>query len=108
MELAKVERLNGQHFLEMGAQLDEWLTDFTSNDTCLKWSDRCLQNHLFLINSEEKSRVLILQFRQVSCFSSRGKSLFGLSRMEGSRMLPTTTGNRAQKVLYLVQYIMTE
>ena len=28
--------------------------------------------------------------------------------MEGSRMIPTTTGNRDQKVLCLVQYIMTE
>ena len=88
--------------------LDDWLTTFTTNDTRLKCSDRCLQTHLLLVNSEENSRTLILQLRQVSCFSSRGKSLFGLGRIEGSRMLPTTTGNRAQKVLYLVQYIMTE
>ena len=81
----------------------------SSNGTRGKmWSDRCLQNQLLLINSEEKSRALIVQLRQVSCFSSRGKSLFGLSLEEGSRMIPTTTGNRAQKVLYLVQYIMTE
>jgi hypothetical protein len=61
-----------------------------------------------LINSEEKSRALIVQLKQVSCFSSRGKSLFALRREDGSRMIPTTTGNRGQKVLSLVQYIMAE
>jgi hypothetical protein len=102
------ERLKWEHFLEMGAHLDEWLTAFTSNDTRLKWSDRFIQNQLLLINSEEKSRALIVQLKQVSCFSSRGKSLFALRREDGSRMIPTTTGNRGQKVLRLVQYIMAE